>query len=105
MADIEAFRKALAARVLDGAGESPSAQRRAAFENDGLSGPLQSLVAKVVDGASAIGDADVAAARAAGLTEDQLFELVICAAVGQATRLHEGALAALERAATAGDGR
>ena len=37
----------------------------------------------------------------AGFTEDQLFELVICAAVGQSTRQYEAGLAALAEA-TAG---
>jgi hypothetical protein len=40
-------------------------------------------------------DADFAAARAAGFTEDELFELVICAAVGQSGRLYDAGLAAL----------
>ena len=40
-------------------------------------------------------DADFAAARAAGFSEDQLFELVICAAVGQSARLYDTGLAAL----------
>jgi alkylhydroperoxidase family enzyme len=40
-------------------------------------------------------DADFAAARAAGFSEDELFELVICAAVGQSARLYDAGLAAL----------
>ena len=36
-----------------------------------------------------------AAVTAAGVTEDQLFELVICAAVGHASRLYDAGLAAL----------
>ena len=34
-------------------------------------------------------------ATQAGFTDDQLFELVICAAVGQSTRQYEAALTAL----------
>ena len=34
----------------------------------------------------------------AGFTDDQLFELVICAAVGQSTRQYEAGLAALAEA-------
>ena len=41
---------------------------------------------------------DVAAAKAAGLREDQIFELVVCAAIGQATRQYDTALAALTAA-------
>jgi hypothetical protein len=43
-------------------------------------------------------DADFAAARAAGSSEDELFELVICAAVGQSGRLYDAGLAALAEA-------
>lgn len=101
MSDIEAFRRALVARILEGAGEAAPAQRRAAFDNQGLPGVLQSLAAKVADGTSAIVDADVAAVRASGLSEDQIFELVVCVAVGRATRQQDAALAALEHAAAA----
>jgi alkylhydroperoxidase/carboxymuconolactone decarboxylase family protein YurZ len=40
--------------------------------------------------------------RASGLTEDEVFELVVCAAVGQATRQYEAALAALQDASEDG---
>jgi hypothetical protein len=43
-------------------------------------------------------EADFAAAKASGLSEDQLFELVVCAAVGQSTRQYEAGLAALAEA-------
>lgn len=36
------------------------------------------------------------------MSEDQLFELIICAAVGQATRQFESASAALEAATKQG---
>jgi hypothetical protein len=36
--------------------------------------------------------------RASGFSEDQLFELVICAAVGQSAWLYEAGLAALAEA-------
>jgi alkylhydroperoxidase/carboxymuconolactone decarboxylase family protein YurZ len=44
-------------------------------------------------------DGDVAAALAAGFTEDQLFELMLCAAVGESSRLYQAGLAALAEAA------
>jgi alkylhydroperoxidase family enzyme len=44
-------------------------------------------------------DDDIAAARGAGLSEDQIFEIVVCAAVGQATRQCDAAVTALEAAA------
>jgi hypothetical protein len=49
-----------------------------------------------------VSDADFAAARAAGASEDRLFELVIAAAVGEAVRQDAAARAALAAAAGAG---
>src|SRR5262249_9723338 len=47
-------------------------------------------------------DADIAAVKAAAVSEDQIFELAVCAAIGQATRQYDAALAALD-AATEGN--
>ena len=98
MSDIRQARQALVARILDGAGEAPQAQRRAAFDNSGLTGPVATLVDKVARHAHRVTDEDFAAVRAAGLTEDQVYELVVCAAVGEATRQLETALAAVAAA-------
>lgn len=100
MADITEAREALVARVLEGEGRASREQRRAAFDNAGLSEPLRTLLEKVAQSARTVTDQDVAAVRAAGLSEDQIFELVVCGAVGQALRQHERALAALATAAT-----
>src|SRR5689334_5410201 len=81
-------------RVLEGDGKASHAQRRAAFDNAGLSEPLGTLVNKVAKYAYKITDEDIAAARAAGLSEDELFEIIICAALGEATRQYETALSA-----------
>jgi alkylhydroperoxidase family enzyme len=59
---------------------------------------FNTLVEKVARHAFRVTDEDVAAARSAGLREDQVFELVVCAAVGEAHRQHEAALAALDAA-------
>lgn len=48
--------------------------------------------------ASSITDDDIATVRASGLTEEQIFEIVVCAAIGQANRQYEAALAALQAA-------
>ena len=40
-------------------------------------------------------DFDIGTLRKAGLSEDQIYELVVCAAIGQATRQYESALEAL----------
>jgi hypothetical protein len=91
-------RDTLIARITEGPGTASAAERRAAFANAGLGGALASLIGKVAQHAYRVTDADVAAARATGQSEDQLFELVVCAAVGQATRQHDAALAALDAA-------
>jgi alkylhydroperoxidase family enzyme len=98
MSNIQAARVALTTRILDGDGEASPALRRAAFDNAALTEPLGTLVRKVAEYAHGVTDADVAQVRASGLSEDQIFELVVCAAVGQATRQYEAALAALDAA-------
>jgi hypothetical protein len=100
MSDITQAHKALVARILEGEGRAPHALRRAAFDNAGLAGPQSTFIEKVVTHAYKVTDNDIAAARASGLSEDQIFELVVCAAVGQATRQYDTALAALAEAMT-----
>ena len=95
MTDISKQLKALIARVLAGAGTASQSERQAAFENIGLAEPLKALIQKVATQATAVTDRDIATARASGLTEDQIFEIVICAAVGQSTRQYDSARAAL----------
>ena len=83
------------ARILEGEGRASRAQRRAAFDNAGLAPPLNTLIDKVAKRAHTITDEDIAEAKASGLSEDQVFEIVVCAAVGQATRQQDAALTAL----------
>jgi hypothetical protein len=90
--------QALVDRVLNGEGTAAAEQRARAFSNEGLSPPLQSLIGKVAARPVQVAEADFAAARASGLSEDQLFELVICAAVGESARMYEAGLAALAEA-------
>jgi hypothetical protein len=96
--DITRARNALVARILEGQGTAPRVWRRAAVENAGLAEPLSTLVDKVAKHAHRVTDQDVAAARVSGLSEDQVFEILVCAAVGQATRQYKSALAALKAA-------
>jgi hypothetical protein len=98
--DITHLRTVLVARILDGDGRASHAQRRAAFDNAGLADPLKTLIDKVATHAHTVTDEDIVAARASGLSEDQIFELVVCAAIGQATRQYDTALAALVEATT-----
>jgi hypothetical protein len=102
MSDIGKARKAVVTRVLEGDGAASRAQRHAAFANTSLEGPVGILIENVAKHAYKVTDEMVAAARTSGLSEDQIFELVVCAALGEATRQYETALAALEAASARG---
>jgi len=95
MSNITQARQELISRILEGKGEASSAQRRAAFDNTVEGGPLRTLVDKVARNAHQVTDEDIAAVRASGTTEDEIYELVICAAVGAAARQLDAGLAAL----------
>ena len=101
MTNITRTREVLIMRILEGDGQASHAQRRAAFDNKGLADPLKTLIDKVAKHAHRVTDEDIIAARASGLSEDQIFEMVVCAAIGQAGRLYDTALAALEAATKA----
>ncbi len=97
---------ALEAAVLQGPGETPLAQRRAVADGDAAAtasiGPAPAALAayldKVRQHAYKVTDEDVTALRAAGYSDDQLFELTVATAWGAARqRLHAG-LAALRGA-------
>ncbi|MGH2874533.1 MAG: hypothetical protein ACRDL5_18995 [Solirubrobacteraceae bacterium] len=85
-------------RILHGPGQASADQRAHAFENAGLPEPLHALLGKVASRSAGVTDSDFATAIEAGFTDDQLFELVICAAVGESTRQYEAGLAALAEA-------
>jgi ribosomal protein L12E/L44/L45/RPP1/RPP2 len=98
MSNIRQVCKALVARVLEGDGAALHVHRRAAFDNAGLSNPTGTLIGKVVHHANAVIDEDIVSVLASGLSEDPIFELVVCAAIGQAARQYDIALAALDAA-------
>lgn len=98
MSDIRNAREALLKRILEGDGKASPSERQAAFNNDGLAAPLNVLTDKVARHACRVTDEDIAAAKASGLNEDQLFEIVVSAAVGQAARQYDSAMAALAAA-------
>ncbi len=98
MSDITQARKVLMARILEGDGRASHAQRRAAFDNAGLAEPLSTLINKLTKHAYKVTDEDIAAARESDLSEDQVFEIAVCAAVGQAARQYDAAVVALEAA-------
>ena len=96
MTDITQLHRALVARVLDSDGTSPP---------ELPSEPIRTLIEKVAYRAYSVTDEDIAAVRAAGLTEDQIFEIVVCAAIGQANRQYTSALAAVANATGEREGR
>lgn len=86
-------RGALVKRILEGEGRASQEALRAAFDNKST----VPLVGKVAKHAWKVTDEDVAAAKA-NHAEDEIFELVVCAAIGESTRQLENALSALEAA-------
>jgi hypothetical protein len=96
--DKQALANAIEQRILTGPGMASAELRSKAFANGDLPEPLATLVDKVAKRSFRVTDADFAAAVAAGITEDQLFELVICAAVGESNRMYQAGLAALAKA-------
>ena len=85
-------------RILTGPGMAPPELRAKAFADSDLPEPLARLLDNVARRSFQVTNADFAAAVAAGFSEDQLFELVICAAVGESSRLYQAGMAALEEA-------
>jgi len=86
MTDITQLHRALVARVLDSDATSPPELRRAAFDNAGLSEPIRTLIEKVAYRAYSVTDEDIGEVRAAGLNEDQIFEIGVVASNGQGKR-------------------
>ena len=99
MSKIREPREVLVKRILEGDGKASPSERRAAFNNNGLSEPLRKLVYKVAMHADTVTYEDITAVQVSGLSEDQIFETMVCAAVGQATRQYDTAFAALDTAA------
>jgi alkylhydroperoxidase family enzyme len=86
----------LVERILNGDGQAPPDWRRAAFDGSGpAEEAVRTLVNKVASDPTHIADADFRTASRAGLTDDQIWVLIICAAVGQSARQYDGAIAAL----------
>ena len=97
------LQRALVERVVEGDGAWAAELRRSAFANEGLSGPIATLAHKTALQPTRVAEADIGAAKASGFGEDELFELIICAAAGQAARQYEAAPAALDKAIAGGE--
>ena len=88
-------RAALTAAILDGDGATARAERQAAYAGTPASPAAAALVATVRAHAYRVTDDQVAAVRAEGKDDAAIFELTVAAAVGQATRQLDHALAVL----------
>ena len=97
-AAVDRLRAAVIRRVVEGDARTPPEARRAAFDNRAVDPRARALVAMVAQHAWKVTDADVAAAKASGLSDDEIFELAVAASLGQATRQMQSALAALDAA-------
>lgn len=74
------------ARLLNGPGEVDTSVRRAAFEGGQVPEAVAGLVDKIRLHAYKVTDDDIAAAKAAGWTDSQLFELLVATAAGAGIR-------------------
>lgn len=95
-ADKQALVQAIEERILNGPGMTAPELRAKAFANRDLPEPLAGLVDKVATRSFQVTQADFPA----GISEDELFELVICAAVGESSRQYRAGLAALAKASS-----
>ena len=82
--------------VLGDSGRLAKSVRQGALSGDALPAELAPFVAKVRDASYRVTDEDVNALTAAGLAEDEIFELTVAAAVGASAELVEPALSALK---------
>jgi alkylhydroperoxidase family enzyme len=83
--------------VLDGRGETDKAIRHAAAEGRGVPAELQELVEKIHVHAYKVTDEDIARLQSK-YSEDQLFEIVVSAALGASHRRLSAGLEALRDA-------
>lgn len=93
---------ALVDSVLKGKGRTSAELRAAAFHDDVTAEPLRTLIHRVAVSPARITEADFGRAKAAGFSEDELFEVVVCAALGQAGRLYDAGLVVLAEATEEG---
>lgn len=82
-------------RVLDGAGETDTALRHAAADRTGLPAELQPLIDKIHDQAYTVTDEDLAELQKQ-YSDDELFEIIVSAALGASRERLVAGLTALE---------
>jgi alkylhydroperoxidase family enzyme len=91
--------KRLVDAVLAGPGALDPDIRRAAADGADLPEALRGYLDKVARHAYKVTDEDVEALRAAGYSEDQIFEATVSCALGACLRRLEAGLSAIDRGA------
>jgi hypothetical protein len=91
----EALFAALTRVVFDSPGSLAPAMRRAIADGSTLPPALAPYACKIREHAYRTEDADVTAIIEAGYTEDQVYELTVCAALGAGSRRMAGGLRAI----------
>jgi hypothetical protein len=86
--------------VFDAMGSTTTATRVAAAEGVGVPRQLESYVAAVHEESYRLTDADVGKLKSDGLTEDEIFEVTIAAALGRSLNGLETALRAMRNGAS-----
>ncbi|WP_337010148.1 MULTISPECIES: hypothetical protein [unclassified Kribbella] len=85
--------------VFEAPARSGAAVRAAAASDGPLAEPLRSYAAKVRDESYRVTDADVAELRAVGVSEDEIFEITVAAALGAACHRLDAGLRVLREEA------
>jgi hypothetical protein len=80
--------------ILETPGDA-SLDQRSAAESAAPTGPADAYLDKVRRESYRIVDGDIDALRAAGLTEDAIFELTVAAAIGESSRILDRSIGAL----------
>ncbi|MEO8192991.1 MAG: hypothetical protein ABI681_04005 [Gemmatimonadales bacterium] len=91
------LRDRVLSNVIEGAGESDPAIRSAVAEGRGVPSELQSLIEKVHNRAYTVTDDDVARPQVK-YGDDQMFEIIVSAALGASRKRLLAGLEALEEA-------
>jgi hypothetical protein len=86
---------ALRRAVLESPGRTEPAVRLAAAEGSSLPTPVDSYILKVRDQSYRITDRDIDTLTAAGVSEDEIFELTVAAALGAAMLRFDAGMRAL----------
>jgi len=96
-AERRAFFDELFADVCEGPGRLAANHRKAAATGAPLPGAAaEALARRIREAAHLVTDADVEAARAEGLDDDQLYDLAVAASLGESRRRLDAVARALE---------